>query len=102
MKFTKKGGEIHLAARSSGAVVRFSVSDTGKGIPEEQLGRVFDRYWKARPGTRAGTGLGLYIAKGIVEAHGGKIWVEKHGRRRKHVLFRASRRFSDRRSSAAR
>jgi signal transduction histidine kinase len=52
-----------------------SVSDTGAGIPEAQLVRVFDRYWRG-DGTGPGAGLGLFIAKGIVEAHGGQIWVE--------------------------
>ncbi len=76
IKFTKEGGEIRIAARPAGDAVCFSVSDTGSGIPDRQLSRVFDRYWKGREGTREGTGLGLFIAKGIVEAHGGTIWVE--------------------------
>jgi signal transduction histidine kinase/PAS domain-containing protein len=76
IKFTEKGGEILIDARPVGSEVCFTVSDTGRGIPEEQIARVFDRYWKGRKDTRAGTGLGLCIAKGIVEAHGGRIWVE--------------------------
>jgi signal transduction histidine kinase len=56
--------------------VRFSVADTGPGIPQEQLTKVFGHFWQADPADRRGIGLGLTIAKGIVEAHGGRIWVE--------------------------
>jgi signal transduction histidine kinase len=56
--------------------VRVSVSDTGPGIPEEQLGQLFGRFWQGNPADRRGIGLGLTIAKGIVDAHGGRIWVE--------------------------
>jgi CheY-like chemotaxis protein len=52
------------------------VTDTGPGIAAADLDHVFDRFWQARKTARAGTGLGLSIAKGIVEAHGGRIWVE--------------------------
>jgi signal transduction histidine kinase len=50
--------------------------DTGVGIPRDNLGRVFDRFWQASRASRASAGLGLAIAKSIVEAHGGEIWVE--------------------------
>ena len=53
--------------------MRVSVSDTGCGIPEKDLGQVFDRYWQATDTAHLGTGLGLAIARGIVEAHGGVI-----------------------------
>jgi signal transduction histidine kinase len=52
------------------------VRDTGCGIPAENLPHLFDRFWQARGARRGGAGLGLAIAKGIVEAHGGRIWVE--------------------------
>jgi signal transduction histidine kinase len=56
-----------------------SVRDTGLGIANEHQARVFDRYWQSADGSRArGTGLGLSIAKGIVEAHGGRIWVDSN------------------------
>jgi signal transduction histidine kinase len=55
--------------------VVFRVADTGRGIAAENLPLVFDRFWQNRAG-RGGAGLGLAIAKGIVEAHGGRIWVE--------------------------
>jgi signal transduction histidine kinase len=59
------------------ALVRFTVRDSGCGIPPEQLPHVFDRFWQARRGARQrGTGLGLAISKGIVEAHGGTMDAE--------------------------
>ena len=73
IKFTPPHGDIRIAAVAADGAVRMSVSDTGPGIPEAQLARVFDRYWR---GSGHGAGLGLFIAKGIVEAHGGRIWVE--------------------------
>ncbi|HEX7837378.1 MAG TPA: ATP-binding protein [Kofleriaceae bacterium] len=75
IKFTPERGDIRVVATRSESAVRISISDTGPGIPGPQLLRIFDRYWKGGE-ARAGTGLGLYIAKGIVEAHGGRIWVE--------------------------
>jgi signal transduction histidine kinase len=58
--------------------VRFGVIDTGPGIPAEQLPHIFGRFWQAQTSDRRGIGLGLAIAKGIVEAHNGRIWVESH------------------------
>jgi PAS domain S-box-containing protein len=75
IKFTPHGGTIRVTAVATDAEVRLSVSDTGPGIPEAQFVRVFDRYWRGDD-TGPGAGLGLFIAKGIVEAHGGRIWVE--------------------------
>jgi signal transduction histidine kinase len=76
IKFTPEGGSISLEAKAGGQNVRFSVSDTGPGIPTEYLPHLFSRYWKAEQGGRRGAGLGLYIAKGIVQSHGGTLWVE--------------------------
>jgi len=76
IKFTPEGGTIIIRATERGKDVVLSVSDTGPGIPPDELPHVFDRYWQARDGDRRGSGLGLAIAKGIVEAHGGRIWVE--------------------------
>ena len=56
--------------------MQFSVSDTGCGIAPEQLDRIFGRFWQADAADRRGIGLGLSIAKGIVDAHAGRIWVE--------------------------
>jgi PAS domain S-box-containing protein len=76
IKFTKAGGCVAAGAASRDEQVVFWVSDTGSGIAPEDLPRVFDRFWQAtRPG-RQGAGLGLSIAKWIVDAHGGRIWVQ--------------------------
>ncbi|HEY8469521.1 MAG TPA: ATP-binding protein [Longimicrobiales bacterium] len=77
IKFTPPGGRIDVhVAQDGNAEVRFEVRDTGPGIPPEQLPHLFDRFWQARRSGRRSVGLGLSIAKGIVEAHGGRIWVE--------------------------
>ena len=76
IKFTPGGGRVEVAATRDPAGVCFSVSDTGPGIAPDHLPHVFDRFWKHETRGKRGTGLGLFIAKGIVEAHGGRIWVE--------------------------
>ncbi|WP_158620436.1 MULTISPECIES: HAMP domain-containing sensor histidine kinase [Corallococcus] len=76
LKFTAAGGRISLHVEPVGQDVRFSVADTGSGIPSHQLEQVFERFWQARREDRRGLGLGLYISRGIVEAHGGRIWAE--------------------------
>lgn len=77
VKFTGPGGEVVLSAHAEGDFVCFAVKDTGAGIPEDDLERIFERFYKAdRARSGGGTGLGLSIARHIVEAHGGKIWAE--------------------------
>jgi len=76
VKFTAEGGTVTLRAEPDAAMVRFAVADDGPGISTEELPYVFDRYYQARRRNREGIGLGLSIARGIVEAHGGRIWVE--------------------------
>lgn len=76
MKFTPEGGLVACRAEPSDNLVLFLISDTGPGIPAENLGDIFNPYWQAKRTARMGAGLGLPIAKGIVESHGGKIWVE--------------------------
>jgi sigma-B regulation protein RsbU (phosphoserine phosphatase) len=76
LKFTPAGGVITLGTEIVPEGVQFVVSDTGPGIPEEHLPKLFDRFWTTRAGNPHGAGLGLAIAKGIVEAHGGRIWAE--------------------------
>jgi light-regulated signal transduction histidine kinase (bacteriophytochrome) len=75
IKFTPVGGEVRLVTEPGTGHVRFSVIDNGEGLSAEQQPHVFDRSWKAERRSE-GSGLGLYIAKGIVEGHGGHIWVE--------------------------
>jgi signal transduction histidine kinase len=75
VKFTPAGGKIEVTASAHGPFsVRFSVRDSGPGMSAENLPHIFDRFWQARHGERTGAGLGLAIAKGIVEAHDGTIW----------------------------
>ena len=76
VKFTKPGGSITVGAAPRAGEVLLWVADTGSGIAGEHLPHLFDRFWQARPAGRRGAGLGLPIVKGIVEAHGGRIWVE--------------------------
>jgi signal transduction histidine kinase len=76
LKFTPKGGAVRLSAAVSDGEIIVSVADTGIGIAPENLSRVFDRFWQAKRASQASAGLGLAIAKNIVEAHGGRIWVE--------------------------
>lgn len=76
IKYTKSGGRIHIEANNSIDYVEISVTDSGVGIPEEDLPRIFERFYrveKSRSTGAGGTGLGLAIAKEIVDAHGGKV-----------------------------
>ncbi|HEY5414563.1 MAG TPA: GAF domain-containing sensor histidine kinase, partial [Gemmatimonadaceae bacterium] len=76
IKFTTAGGWITVGAESNDQEVVFWVADSGGGIAPGDIPHVFDRFWQATRGDRRGAGLGLPITKGIVEAHGGRIWVE--------------------------
>jgi PAS domain S-box-containing protein len=76
IKFTPKGGAIVVTADADDRKVRFSVRDNGAGIAPDELPHIFERFWQARKTAHMGAGLGLAIAKGIVDSHGGKIWVE--------------------------
>ena len=79
LKFTPPGGEIRIGAEARENAVRLSVSDSGPGIPDEDIPHIFDRFWTARGNSRVrGTGMGLAIVRGIVEAHGGRVWVERN------------------------
>ena len=76
LKFTPGGGTVRLEGRGAQEGVHLCVSNTGAGIPPEELPHVFERFWRARPSERGGVGLGLAIVKGIVEAHHGQVWAE--------------------------
>jgi len=76
LKYTRERGAITVVARRQRNEALVAVTDTGPGIPVEELPHVFDRYFRAKQAGAEGTGLGLAIAKGIVEAHGGRIWAE--------------------------
>jgi signal transduction histidine kinase len=95
IKFTHEGGRITLSAVIQSNEVEFSVQDSGPGIDEADLSRIFDRYWQAAGQRRHGLGLGLAIAQGIVHAHGGRIWAESelgHGATFRFTLPRVSTR----------
>jgi PAS domain S-box-containing protein len=76
VKFSPPGGEIIVRVAVLDNEVVFSVSDKGQGMTPEQLSHAFDRFWQSSRTDRQGAGLGLAITKGIVEAHGGRIWAE--------------------------
>lgn len=76
IKFTPEGGQIIVRLEHRHHDLWVCVEDNGPGISPEMLNMVFKRYWQAQETSSKGSGLGLYITKGIVEAHGGKIWVE--------------------------
>jgi signal transduction histidine kinase len=75
LKFAPDGGRVTVSLAPIANGIRISVADSGRGIPSGELGRVFDPFWRGGS-ERPGTGLGLSIAKQIVEAHGGRVWVE--------------------------
>lgn len=78
LKFTPEGGSIDATAQRDGSFVRFSIIDTGPGIPADELPMLFDRFYQTKDNVqkKKGLGLGLAICKGLVTAHGGRIWVE--------------------------
>ena len=86
LKFVPSDGEVIVSARTEATEIVFEVRDSGPGIPADQIGHVFDRYWRGNGG--ASSGLGLYIAKAIVEGHGGRIWADSgHGKKGTTVAF---------------
>ncbi len=87
LKFTLAGGLISFAAEQRGEEVLFVVTDSGPGIPSRHLNDIFTPYWQAKRTERMGAGLGLSIVKGVVEAHGGRIWVESEQGKGTRVYF---------------
>lgn len=78
IKYNRDKGEIKISTRSQGKYIEIKIVDSGLGIPEEDMGRIFERFYrvdKARSGKMRGTGLGLSITKEIMELHGGEIWI---------------------------
>jgi signal transduction histidine kinase len=76
LKFVSRGASVVLKCELKGTEAIFSVADSGPGIDGEDLDKLFEKFWQRRRTDRRGVGLGLAIARGIVEAHGGRIWVE--------------------------
>jgi signal transduction histidine kinase len=76
IKFTIDGGEVKLHADVTPSGLNISVSDTGAGIASDVQDQLFEPFWQADQGDRRGLGLGLPIARSIVEAHSGRMWVE--------------------------
>jgi PAS domain S-box-containing protein len=76
IKFTPAGGHVTVGAAPRAHDVLFWVADTGRGMSSEEVSHVFERFWQAGRGAREGAGLGLTISRGIIETHGGRIWVE--------------------------
>jgi signal transduction histidine kinase len=75
-KVTQTGGSIDVQAEANASEVVLTVRDSGPGIAEQELPHIFERFWRGQKGSHKGTGLGLAISRGLVEAHGGKIWVK--------------------------
>jgi signal transduction histidine kinase len=89
VRHTPQDGTVTLRAEPDDGFVRIEVADDGEGIPPEQAERVFDRFFRGGDGARngAGAGLGLSISRAIVEAHGGRIWIEPGNGRGSRVIF---------------
>ncbi len=87
IKFTGEGGKVQVGREREGGALRFSVRDTGIGIGPDHLEAVFERFWQVGKGDRRGFGLGLYIARCIVEQHGGRIWAKSEPSNGTEILF---------------
>lgn len=74
VKFTPEAGRIAVRAVADEAFVRVEISDSGPGIKADQQAKVFERHWSGGAGS-SGAGLGLFITRGIIHAHGGRIWL---------------------------
>ena len=87
IKFTPRGGKVWAGAKRHGDAIEFEVSDTGRGIPPEQVPHLFDRFWRGKA-HRHGAGLGLFIARGIIASHGGTLELDSARRAGSRFYFR--------------
>src|SRR5699024_1561296 len=78
IKFTPAGGSIVVEGMQHDDHVHIAVTDSGAGIPPHLLERIFERFWQVGANDSRGMGLGLFISRSLIEAHGGKIWAESH------------------------
>ena len=81
-KFTPEGGQVQISASNSDKHIKVLITDTGSGISKDNLNSIFEKYHQESSNKIKGTGLGLSIVKHIIDAHGGKVWVEsssEHG-----------------------
>lgn len=87
LKFTPKGGRVTVCVESRTEEVCVTVSDTGVGIPADHLTQIFDRFFQSQENDRRGLGLGLFIVRSIVQAHGGRVWAESAPGRGSRFVF---------------
>jgi signal transduction histidine kinase len=87
LKFTPQGGRVTAGGYDDGDRVVFRVADTGPGLPADEVSHLFDRFWQAGEDDRRGLGIGLAIARQVVEAHGGEIWATSESGRGTIVSF---------------
>ena len=87
IRYSPDGGEIEISAEPNGKTVLLAIKDHGLGIPKERQGLIFERFGRAHGGSFGGLGLGLAISKGIVERHGGELWVESSGKAGEGSVF---------------
>jgi signal transduction histidine kinase len=86
-KFCRPGDRVALRAQRDGDDIRFTVADTGPGIPADERQHIFEPFWSAERHAKKGTGLGLFITRGVIEAHGGKIWLASESGRGTAFFF---------------
>ena len=87
IRYSPEGGPITMEATVSGEYVHVSVVDAGLGIPKDKQQLIFERFGRAHSTNYGGLGLGLSICQGIVEQHGGRIWVESDGEAKRGSTF---------------